>query len=599
MLSAVKRFFGFLFKDEAKPLGKKLVIAALVNFAFVFSVFIFIPYETFFGNIEEFSFTFSEFWCPIALLGLALFAVLLILELLFKGKLFDIIVSLVFGITLACYAQSMFLNGMMKTLDGSSDSWSSSQVIFNLIIWIFIAIAPAILTIFSKSLWGTVCKFGSVVIAGMQIVALVSVILTTPQASFDTRITTDGMYEVAKKDNVIVFVLDRFDQTRVGEVLQDDPEFFNQLKGFTFFPNTAGTYTFTHNSVPFLFTGMEMEDFYPTSENKTNAIKNSEYLKYINEKTGNMGVYTQETFFENAAAVEAGVADNVKPLPTTTNNKIFINAAIKSSLYRISPFALKPHFEYTSDTFNSAVSSADESVIFNNGSHFYDALFLDQLKSSGLSINESYGDSSFRFIHTCGGHYPYELTENGEYTQTEVTPVETCKGEFKILYKYFEELERLGLYENSTIIITSDHGEAWLTFEESAMAPNIHPILFYKPAGKGMDINFETSLAPASHADIFPTVIKALGGDVKDFGEYAPSFEGIPLDELNENTKRTRYTYVGCQDPNVTDHQSCMSVEFKTTGDARLRDSWEETGRRVYTKNTNHGFESAFPGYNK
>ncbi len=599
MLSAVKKVFGFLFNDKTHSISKKLILASIVNITFIFSVFVFIPYETFFGNIKEFSFTFSEFWWPIALFGAVMFAVMLLIEMLLKGKVFSIIISLVFGGTLACYVQSMFLNGMMKSLDGSSDSWSASQKIINLIIWIVIALAPVALTLFTKTLWSTVCKFGSALVAGMQIVALISMVLTTPQVTFETRMTTDGMYEVAKKDNVIIFVLDRFDQIRVDEVLKDDPQFFESLKGFTYFPNTSGAYTFTHNSLPFLFTGMEMEDFYPTSENKINAIKNSEYLKFIKSKTGNIGVYTQESFFENAAAVEVGVADNVKPLPTTTNKKTFIKAAIKASFYRVVPFVLKSRFEYTSDNFNSAVSAADESTIFNNGSHYYDALFLDQLETSGLSINRTYGDSCFRFIHTYGGHYPYELTEEGEYTKTEVTPVETCKGEFKIIYKYFEELQRLGLYEDSTIIITSDHGEAWLTFKEADMVPNTHPILFYKPAGKDIDDDFATSYAPASHMDIFPTVVKALGGNVKEFGEHAPTFEGFPLDEITENTKRTRYTYVGCQDPAVTDHQSLMSVEFKTTGDARVREDWEETGRRVYTKNTNHGFESAFPGYNK
>ncbi|MEE0946882.1 MAG: hypothetical protein U0M42_08680 [Acutalibacteraceae bacterium] len=599
MLSAIKKFFSFLFKDKSQPLSKKLFIASLVNLTFIFSVFVFIPYETFFGNIAEFSFTFSEFWWPVALFGVILFTIMLLVELLLKGKLFNIVVSLVFGGTLVCYVQSMFLNGMMKTLDGSSDSWSTSQKIINLAIWIVVAILPVIITIFSKTLWATICKLGSALIAGMQIIALITVILTTPQISFDTRITTDGMYEVAKKENIIIFVLDRFDQVRADEILQNDPNFFNKLKGFTYFPNTSGMYTFTHNSMPYLFTGIEMEDFYPTSETKSNAIKNSDYLKLIKDKTGSMCVYTQESFFENAAAAEAGVADNVKPIPTQTNKKVFVKAAIKSSIYRVAPFAFKNRFKYTSDTFNFAVSSADESVIFNNGSHMYDALFLEKLEATGLSINNSYGNRCFRLIHTFGGHYPYELTEYGEYTTTEVTPIETCKGEFKILYKYFDELQRLGVYENSTIIITADHGEAWLNFNESDMVPNINPILFYKPAHKGIDTDFTISQAPASHADIFPTIIKALGGSVEDFNNNPLHFEGIPLDELTEDTQRIRYSYIGCQDPSVTDHQSCMSVEFSNSNDARVLENWSETGRRIFTNNTNHGFESAFPGFNK
>ncbi len=593
----MKKIFNFLFADKKISFKNKVFTCFIVNFSLVFSVFIFIPFETYLGNANEFSFGFISLAIPVILLGLILIAGMTIFELLFKGNLFKILISLVFGVTLACYAQGMILNGMMKTLDGSSDNWSSSQKIINLLIWIAIAITPAVILFFAKKLWKTVPRFGSILIVVMQIVALLSMVLTVPKSSFDTRMTTDGLYEVAKKNNVIIFVLDRFDQKRIDELLDEDPEFLDDLKGFTYFPNTSGSYTFTHNAMPYLFTGMEMEDFYPTSETKSNATKNSEYLQFIKKQTGNMGVYTKENFFENTAAVEAGVADNVRPLKTTTNKIILLKASIKSSLYRILPFAFKSRFEYTSATFNTAVSGADESSLFGSGSHYYDAQFLDELEKVGLSINNSYGDNSFRLIHTFGAHYPFELTADGEYTSTEVAQTETCKGEFKILHTYFEELNRLGLYEDATIIITADHGDATLVFEEDKIIPNTNPILFYKQAGKGMTDEFETSLAPASHMDIFPTIIKALGGNIEDFGENAPSFEGIALDELTEDTERTRYFYIGCQDPNITDHQSFMSVEFIVNGDARVLENWKATGRKVYTQNTNHGFEAAFPGY--
>ena len=584
MLSAVKKVFGFLFNDKTHSIGKKLILASIVNLTFIFSVFVFIPYETFFGNIKEFSFTFSEFWWPVALFGAVMFAVMLLIEMLLKGKLFSIVISLVFGGTLACYVQSMFLNGMMKSLDGSSDSWSASQKIINLIIWIVIA-----LTLFTKTLWSTVCKFGSALVAGMQIVALISMVLTTPQVTFNNRITTDGMYEVAKKDNVIIFVLDRFDQKHVDTILKDNPEILNKLNGFTYFPNTSGSYIFTHNTMPFFLTGIEMADFYPTEETKSEAIKNSKYLDFIKDKTGHIGLYTSEAVLNTDAAASNGIADNVKPLPTTTDKKVFIKAAIKASLYRIAPFAFKYRFEYTSDNFNAAVLSADESALFNNGSHYYDAMFFEQLKATGLTVNNSYNGGCFRLIHTMGAHYPFELTENGEFTSTETEQIKTCIGEFKILHKYFEELQRLGVYDDATIIITSDHGDTTINTEEY-LSPEHCPILLYKPAGKGINDGFETSLAPASHMDIFPTVIKALGGEINDLSEYNLSFDGMPIDELKENTQRTRYFYVGLQDPEITDRQSCINVEFETKGDARNRDDWKETGRRVYTTNTNHGF---------
>lgn len=588
MFSAIKKFFRFIFNDKTQSIPKKLLLASLVNFAFIFSVLVFIPYETFFGNIAEFTFTFSEFWWPVAVFGIILFLAMLLVEMIFKGKLFNIVVSLVFGATAACYVQSMFLNGMMKTLDGSADSWTTSQKMLNLVVWLIVAIFPTVILIFSKKIWSTVCKLGSVLIAGMQIVALLTMLLTTPQISFDNRITTDGLYEVSKKDNVIIFVLDRFDQVHADTIINDYPDFFDKLEGFTYYPNTSGSYIFTHNTMPFMLTGIEMADFYPTDQMKADAIRNSKYLEFIRKNVDHIGLYTSDTVLDTTAAAETNYADNVKPLPTTSDKKVFVKASIKASLYRVAPFIFKTRFSYTSDNFNFAVSAADESALFKNGSHYYDAVMFEHLKTSGLQLNNKY-DASFKIIHTMGAHYPYELTENAEYTEIETTQINSALGEFKILYKYFEELKRLGVYDNSTIIITSDHGDTCINNKEDR-TPHKCPIMFFKPSGNKAGMPFNTSLAPTSHMDIFPTVIKALGGNTDNLSQYNLSFEGIPLDELTEDTQRTRYFYIGLQDPEIVDRQSAISVEMSTQGDARNLSNWKETGRRVYTTNTNHGF---------
>ena len=254
--------------------------------------------------------------------------------------------------------------------------------------------------------------------------------------------------------------------------------------------------------MPFMLTGIEMADFYPTDEMKADAVKNSKYLEFLRKNVDHIGLYTSDTVLDTTAAAETNYADNVKPLPTTSDKKIFIKASIKASLYRVAPFMFKTRFSYTSDNFNFAVSAADESALFKNGSHYYDAVMFEQLKASGLTVNNKFDNASFKLIHTMGAHYPFELTENGEFTETETTQINSALGEFKILYKYFEELRRLGVYDNSTIIITSDHGDTIID-EGEARTPNQCPIMFYKPAGNVAP--FTTSLAPASHMDIFPS----------------------------------------------------------------------------------------------
>ena len=155
--------------------------------------------------------------------------------------MFGIMLSLLTGITLAGYAQSMFMNGMMDKMSGVAETWSGTQVVINLVIWIAIAIAPAIVCIFTKKIWKTVCSFASVLLIGVQAVALISMMFTVDVPKVDTRITSKDLCEVSGDNNVIVFVLDRFDQTYIDRTLSVYPEALNGLRGFTYYPNATGS----------------------------------------------------------------------------------------------------------------------------------------------------------------------------------------------------------------------------------------------------------------------------------------------------------------------------------------------------------------------
>ena len=80
----------------------------------------------------------------------------------------------------------------------------------------------------------------------------------------------------------------------------------------------------------------------------------------------------------------------------------------------------------------------------------------------------------------------------------------------EITYDYLNELKRQGLYENATIIITTDHGNSGGGQTLDLPHRTAGPLMLVKPQG-----NYGTPLkvsdAPVSQRELQPTVLYALG----------------------------------------------------------------------------------------
>lgn len=579
--SAVGKAYGkvrsFLVEDGGKDKSSGTLSSLLAAFAFSFTYVVFAPYETFLGNASEFRFDFSWLWGIVALKGLLIFSFVALMLMFLKGRLKIVATALVFGVTIAGYVQAMLFNGMMHNLDGTETGWSGSSVTVNLIIWIAIAVLPAVICLIIKKHWRKICSAGSALIAGMQVVAMVSLILTSAQPNVGSLMSYAGIYEVSAKNNVIIFVLDKFDQTYVDKMLTAFPNSLDGLKGFTYYPNATGSYCFTHVAIPYLLTGDRIPEYDPTDEQVISQIDNSEYFKYITEHTGSLCIYTDE--FNIRSNDARSKIDNCVRANYIVDEAGILEASRKASLYRLLPFKYKQNYVYDSSNFNSALTSMATDDYYSLDDYDSEAAMDKAILKDGLSENKQYGDNSFRFIHVKGAHDRYKLNENAEYLETPISAEDgglekTAAGSMKLVSDYLKALNDLGLYKDATVIITADHGNARVIESDDDTARNVNPIMFFKPAGAGYDQPLKTSNAPVSHDDIFPTVIRALGGDYTKFGRC--------LDEIGENEDRTRYFYWVFRDLDEPNILTYYHKEYAVTGDARDNANWHETGKIAY-----------------
>ena len=108
---------------------------------------IFGPIELYLTNINEFWFTFREFWWIVLLAGFALFTIFFAIGTLLRGKFRTIYTNLVIGLAFAFYVQGNWINTDYGVLDGKSIQWDeySRLAIINTFIWIACLLLPFIL----------------------------------------------------------------------------------------------------------------------------------------------------------------------------------------------------------------------------------------------------------------------------------------------------------------------------------------------------------------------------------------------------------------------------------------------------------------------
>jgi len=128
-------------------------------------------------------------------------------------------------------------------------------------------------------------------------------------------------------------------------------------------------------------------------------------------------------------------------------------------------------------------------------------------------------DVTFKVIRSLGSNVSQEDLDHIIATyDAEILSVDIAFG------KFIEELKSRGIYDNTIVIFTSDHGEAFLEHGRFEHGPTLYieelhiPLIIYAP---GLKPSVNNNLVQS--IDIAPTLLAMLDMDSPD------SFEGVPL----------------------------------------------------------------------
>lgn len=528
-----------IYADE-RPWRKRFLLLLPSVFLFFYMFFIHGPIEFFLINNSEFDFVFGDFALKyiagsvVAALGIsALFASC-------KGKVCNGLACAVFGIDLCMYIQLNFMNGSLGLLDGNKREVNVYENFINLEVWIFLFILSVVVFLFLKKYRDTIVVFVCSALTVMQITGLVWLIAKSPQNAFVSSssrylLLGDDQFTVSADKNIIILMIDTYSNSYIEEFFETYPEVAEVVKDFTYYNNADCHYEGSVLSLNYLASGTEWDMSVAIDEWCTTAWDNEKtdsFYSRLYDQNYIFNLYTGEFMnLSNVARQDAvGKISNLeeKEYDYKIDGNVMFNLFVNASAYRYAPMIFKEGLEFTADQYSSACR-----VLIGGDAHANvccgNAEFYKKLMEKGLST-DNFGNY-YIIQHLHGVHGPYSLNEQCKNVG-EATLLQTERGCWRYIEEYLNQLKRLGVYEEATIVITADHGMHHSYY-------GAQPMFFIKSPGESHSEYAETN-APISFTDIMPTVLYLAGAEYSDFGKT--------IFEYGEDEQRERTLYVRMYD---------------------------------------------------
>ena len=537
---------------------KRFVISFFVALFAFGTVLIVAPYELIAASEGSLIYGLQTVWQPIAIFGAAVVAVAIILLSLFRGRAFFVIICIVFSLGLCCWAQALFMNGGLPLANGAVLNLFEHKrmVLLSTVVWLALLIIPLVVGFHFKrhrAVQASIVAI-SVALIVVQGVGVASLFMNAveeevPEAEAPLSsyvMTREGINSVSgDKHNVVVFVLDTVDTQFLVDATNAHPEMLDEFTGFTWFQNSVGSMVPTRYGNIFLLTGVMPEYGEDWEHFRRRRYVDNAYLHAIRDAGYSVGVYTDSMGVEWATDEETrDVYDttfNVRPLTReerTFNPEETVKILVKCALYRDAPWALKPLFWFYTDEVNRAMVKTNIVETGNDNEPYVidDAKWLDDLQENGISLDDPHAtEGSFRYIHLLGTHWPYSLNEVGDFVGTEaVTLDQQTQGTMFGVSEYLRLLKKSGVYDETTIIVTADHGEHYPVYD--GLKRPASPIMIVKPAQSAeLDaLPLYISRAPVQASDVLATVLDSMGNS-DEAAKY-----GIPVFDIPEDMDRPR-----------------------------------------------------------
>lgn len=519
--------------------------------------------------------------------------------------------ALLFAAAFLLWLQGNFLLWRYGPMDGREIPWSSMKR-FGYIdgaVWIVILIAAFVFSSGVHKIAGRASfllifaqlAYGAALYVGQQ---------ETP--SFKKySVDTKNQFVFSKRNNVILVVLDTFQTDVFAEIVNESPEIAKPFEGFTYFRNSLGGYPFSELSVALMLTGRYYDNSRPFERWKKDAFRSDSIPRVLKADNWQVDLFPKVSY---SLYYSEDIASNfVRGLPPG-ERRLDIVFIYDLSLFRCVPHFLKRiihndqdwtvkrlYLRYRKET--PRLKDSKTRLIrpvarrtLKNRELFspkafqrnQDVKFVDAMLSESRVVDSR---GACKFYHLGGAHIPLRLDENMRYMPMAVNRRNyrrSATASLKLTGLFLEHLQRLGIYDNSIVVIVGDHG-AGFQGQSFVVLPGMPvdgdgtdivtqpvrvtalPLILVKPLGSrgGLKISDQ----PVSLADIPATVFSDLGLPVRD--------SGISMFAIDRSRARER-RFLAYSGRDIYSHYGDMT-EYIVDGFSWQDGAWRRSGR-MFTK---------------
>lgn len=324
------------------------------------------------------------------------------------------VLALLCGLTIAFYVQGNLINLNYGVLDGREIPWDKmvGAGIVNALVWVAILLGFFAFAFFARRnffVWLKTCMLCflgyTALILGMRCATVKSNTL------FSVDFTMQDFMVLSKERNVLVFIVDTFDQSLFDELLETRPEVRELLKGFTYYKNTIGKFPSTKGALPHILTGIVNDNSKPFVCYKENAYLESPILQEARNQNFSVDMYTSSIYAPTKKTIEQvkcinNVAWND---PTHIDAINYYISVLNSSFFSYLPHFLKslhngltiPLLRDNKRQIFGLREVQIENVFFREGERDFDKMEVGDFSKK------------LKFYHTAGVHAPFYNAEKG------------------------------------------------------------------------------------------------------------------------------------------------------------------------------------------
>ena len=508
---------------KKRNLRGRIITSLLCGFAPAMAL-ILRPVITFFlSNEGEFWFEWSDVNLFILLLffgmalGLAVFHFLLP-----DGRRFSLrlmLAVLAAAGTLCVFVQNHFMSGYMPVMTGEPIEWELYEDwnLYSIALWGGVFLLLFILTL-AKPRWMRVTAYG--LLAFLLCTEAVNGTVEIATATHENKrtgayFTQKGKYETAEAGNVVVLIADTFEGTYMNEILERYPETRELLADCTYYDNVTSPSILTYFSYAKLMTGVDFPKNKASEEGVAWCFENQTTLDRIRGNGWDIAYYTDFSPSANVKDLVINYVDE-RLQPDRSTRWALTKLLVRGSLFNSLPHPLKSHYIIYTKMFEEAKYGLEDAAPYIvNDEEFYETL-----GESGLTAAD--GKPRYTIVELFGVHAPCTLDADFRYTiydntiPVEERKIQTGRAMLKLLRRYLDALKEAGTYDQTTVIMTADHG----------FNHRFYPFLVVKEARRSGE-GFRVDHTPISMETDYEDLIAAMTAG-KSFTEAAAPYAAEP-----------------------------------------------------------------------